>query len=826
MGRGAARAVTAVPRRRGSGGGRSARLRRWLERKPAVAAALIYACLALLFVSPALPPGRTLSSSDLLWFTTPYTASRPADLTRPSSEETYDEPLFLQPWLRYTRSHGLNTPLWNPYQMGGMPLLGTANGTPYSPLYLPVYVLPFWRGLAFDAALRIFVAALGMFLLARALGARFTGSLLSGIVYAFGLFMVIWLPWPQTAVWAWIPWMLLLTDRLVRRPEPLAVAGLGAVVGAEFIAGHPESMLHAFVATGLFFILRLAVLSGRDGFEPRVLLPRVGAVAAGVLLGAAVGAIWLIPFDELLRNSNDTALRGKLPAKLGLSAIGNVFTPAFWGRGTGSVTGTTLTVNRYIYTGALPLILAGTALFLGRTRQRVAIAIVGGLCLLTALGLPGLFQVVRLLPGFKQADNRRLVLYFLLAVAILAAFGIDELMQRQRASARRMLGPPLVGFGLLAVSFLWVFVVHPSPRSFGANLLVDWGLRGPPGSELIGIVVFTGSAAVLVWARLRAKVPAQTFAALALMLATVDLFRAGMGLNPAVPIAHASQPATGAIRYLQTRSPNRFVGLGSGPTPSLGAYTFPYALGLRYDIYDARGYDTPMIGRFQRYWSRMIFPSYYLFTTAPTLTPQGLRALDLLSVTDIVEAKPTSFPLVQPGLTLAYKAPDAQIYSNSGALPRAFLVGAQSVAPSANAALGAVSSPQFDPHRLAVTERKLPGLLPASRAPAGLSGTASLTSYTPDKAVVQTDARRASLLVLTDVAYPGWKATVDGKAAPVEHADYVLRGVTVPAGSHVVEFRYDPSSWKLARTLSLGGGIAILLTAVGGLVLHFRRRRA
>ena len=52
------------------------------------------------------------------------------------------------------------------------------------------------------------------------------------------------------------------------------------------------------------------------------------------------------------------------------------------------------------------------------------------------------------------------------------------------------------------------------------------------------------------------------------------------------------------------------------------------------------------------------------------------------------------------------------------------------------------------------------------------------------------DAR--SLLVLTDVHYPGWKATVDGEPAQIERVDYLLRGVRVPAGSHRVEFSYEP----------------------------------
>src|SRR4051794_19476772 len=255
------------------GSARQGRLVRWASDRPVVVAAIVYAILALGFVSPALFTGRTLSSSDLLWFTTPYATSKPADLKRPSNPELYDEALILQPWLQYTRAHGLHTPLWNPYQMGGVPLLGNSGGTPYGLFYLPLYLLPFWTGLALAAALKLFVAGFGAFLLGRALGMRFGGALLSGLVYAYGLFMIAWLAWPQTSVWALVPWILLLTDRIVRRPSPLAAAGLGAVVGAQFLAGHPESSFQLAVVTVLFFALRMHMVHRGRALARGLLLP-------------------------------------------------------------------------------------------------------------------------------------------------------------------------------------------------------------------------------------------------------------------------------------------------------------------------------------------------------------------------------------------------------------------------------------------------------------------------------------------------------------------------------------------------------------------------
>ena len=82
-------------------------------------------------------------------------------------------------------------PLWNPHVMGGRPFLANAQSAVFSPFTVPVYVLGLWKALAVMAALKLFVAAFGTYLLGRALGMRFGGALLAGVVFAFGTFFVV-----------------------------------------------------------------------------------------------------------------------------------------------------------------------------------------------------------------------------------------------------------------------------------------------------------------------------------------------------------------------------------------------------------------------------------------------------------------------------------------------------------------------------------------------------------------------------------------------------------------------------------------------------------
>jgi hypothetical protein len=242
---------------------------RWTIRRPAVSAALIYGLLSLLIFVPALAPGRTLSASDYLWTATPWDASRPAGVPLlGSNREQFDAVTKFQPFTQYTRSVLPTIPLWNPYIMGGRPFLASTESQIFSPFSVPAYVLPFWKSLAIIAALKLFVAALGAFLLARLIGMRFGGALLTGLVFGFSLWSVTWVSWDTMSIWALLPWLCLLSERCVRRPGPLPFVGLAAVVGLQFLGGHPSSSFQV-VSWSRCSGLRACCWRGRSGLGRR-----------------------------------------------------------------------------------------------------------------------------------------------------------------------------------------------------------------------------------------------------------------------------------------------------------------------------------------------------------------------------------------------------------------------------------------------------------------------------------------------------------------------------------------------------------------------------
>ena len=816
-----------------------------LRRRPVLAAALIYAALSLLMVGPGLLPGKTLSNSDMFWFQPPWSGVKPAELEMPTNTELGDAPGQLQPFLKYAASRVPDVALWNPHIVGGRPFLANAQSAIFSIYSVPAYVLPFWTALPWIAVMKLFVASFGMFLLGRALGMRFGGALTAGLVYAFSLWMVTWISYPHMSVWTLIPWLLLMTERLVRRPDLLSGAGLAAVIGVQLLAGHPESSFHALLATAAFLVLRLVGARRADRQAPtlRTLLAFCGAGAAGLALAALV----VIPFGELLWNSADVRDRmgdavDKQPVYRDF-ALG-LFLPDYWGRATGTPI-KLFVLDRAFYVGALPLMLAAIALIRRPSLERVSVALFGALWLAVLFGIPPFLQIVTRLPIFSSGHNSRLSALFVLALSLLAGWGLDELTSERWTRRSRRLALAAAGVLLLIPPLFVLGAGRTTLSVFGDALEVAWGFATPPGVELnwtggrtcappcapagdvirlaalLGWLVVAGAGFALIALRVSGRLAVAPFVALAALLVAIDLFHAGMGYNPAIDREYAGQPATEAIRQLERRQPARFVSME--PIPQT---VIPFKFGL----YEARGYDLPIMRRFDRLWRSQISPESAsvakgLLDTPLALrevTPSALRTLRLLGVTDLMQ-KTADKPLQVEGVRKTYEGPDARLYRVDGALPRAWVVGTQRVVGSEGDALEAVTSPEFDARGVAVTEDRVDGLAQESSGAAGPAGAADIVHYGPERVTIRARSERPGLLVLSDNYYPGWKAKVDGEAVDVERVDYLFRGVPVPAGTSTVEFVYEPLSWRVGWIVSLLALIGIAAAAVIGVG---RRRRS
>ena len=143
--------------------------------------------------------------------------------------------------------------------------------------------------------------------------------------------------------------------------------------------------------------------------------------------------------------------------------------------------------------------------------------------------------------------------------------------------------------------------------------------------------------------------------------------------------------------------------------------------------------------------------------------------------------------------------------------PRVSLVRQYAVEPDAERAWTRVARGESDWSRQVLLDRE-----PSPR-PGPASGrylVARIAEDDPERVSADVNTDAAGSLVLTDLAYPGWKASVDGKAAALLTADGLFRAVAVPPGAHRVVFRYRPISFYAGAALSSVAALAALLSGL------------
>jgi len=242
-------------------------------------------------------------------------------------------------------------------------------------------------------------------------------------------------------------------------------------------------------------------------------------------------------------------------------------------------------------------------------------------------------------------------------------------------------------------------------------------------------------------------------------------------------------------------------------------------------IFDSRPGDEANSFRANRYWARLALGQQQRISQVEIENVSQAATLALWRATLYDSHTGISTPLSRAMLsgfwTTVYDHAQVQILHNARALPRAWLV-AETESVDGEAALRRIqglSSPEFDPLRTALVEaqpQELPVLPGGALAP---DSQARIVAYASNRLLIETNASTPTLLVVSEIFYPGWEATVDSQPARILLTDYLLRGVALPAGQHRIEMRYRAPA---ARTGALISALTLLLLC--GVALYARSR--
>lgn len=156
--------------------------------------------------------------------------------------------------------------------------------------------------------------------------------------------------------------------------------------------------------------------------------------------------------------------------------------------------------------------------------------------------------------------------------------------------------------------------------------------------------------------------------------------------------------------------------------------------------------------------------------------------------------------------------PDQAPIRNPFAYGNAWFVDKVNVVANADGEIEALNT--IDPQETAVVDKRfakdLEGFIPEKDTTA----TIVLEKYRPNRLTYKTKASSEQLAVFSEIYYPGWKVTIDGKEATHFRADWILRAMLIPAGEHTVVFDFYPENYVIAANISSYSSFLILLLLI------------
>lgn len=764
--------------------------------------------------------------------------------------------------------HSGEVPLWNTESGFGAPLLADPQALAFSILHLPMAISPTIGTYNLVLVLELVVLAVGAYALGRVLGLTRLPSAFLAITLACCPFEQWYLELLGNG-YCLIPFLLaafLHTARTLSLGSALLAGVASAVL---ILSAHPELSFCSITVAGL-----LLLAGGPKSKFGRSFLLLCAAGAAAFCLAAPM----LMPFIEFLVNSDSYKFGNRAPAFYPWQTLAfNLIQPGYGGASP---------YFGALATLALPLSLVTVFDGIVRSRktssetmqdgepQRANSMFLKSTIVLTSLTVLTWAVSAKVYPlGMlltKRPFSYLVVTYFfpvlLVLVATLAAIGFERMLSfaSRRAEQREI---PVARYQhmryewlvvLVSLLAIWFFPLvtdwaHISLNVANFDMTLegmridtrDWIRNGVIATSIV--CVFMGMT-VANLSRKRA-----TLAACLLLVC---------GFCSEFAIARASLPKRPAFSYPQTETIKEVQSLPDRRLVFTGDHTLRPNTNLVYSIRDIRCHNP-------------IFPKYFL----PYLEKAGAKLdefnqvisnrpsamLDAASVAYVVT---TDAPLEDVESTdssnqrfklLTKTSENMFIYENRHAMPDAYIVRETVSASSDEEALSMVASPQFDPSKKAIIQVRAEDAQeykserqkafagdysgPARETnergggsnvrDAKAGGVGSRVSDVTDIAIVsnressivtvETESATPGHLVVTDVWYPGWVATIDGAPATIARANYSFRAVALPPGKHVVEFNYRPRVFYAGCGLFLAASIFIGIYFAGFFGIKVRR---
>ncbi len=748
----------------------------------------------------------------------------------PQAQDTQQWRYTAQPMMDYNETHK-DKALWNPNVFSGMPgyLIHLPAKFPFIDTIRDIlgHIIS-WR------VLMMIAGGIGVYLLLIMLGFEPIIAFTGGIAFALSSHFLGLLDIGHNTKFRaamFVPWIFLTLEYMRRHRSVLSLGLLMVMLIGQLRENHPQVVYYTWMMIGVFWVLHL-IWSIRDkNLKPFLIF-------SGMLLFAAIVSISAVMNPYLsTREYSDYSIRGKE----GLSTdyaqswsfhpaeMLSFFIPKFFGGVSPYYWGWMPSTQTSLYMGTIILILAIIAIVTRRDRLTWILISVSAMSLMVSFGRHfGLLSRLMLdyLPYFNKFRVPAMILILLeFCIVVLAAKGLKIILEMREKDSKRfrknILRALIATAGLMIIFFLmkgsfakmnlasayelsrYSADQLKSIRQTRLDMLMSSGL-----TSFLFAIAFLGAT----WIMLGKKLGKYSYLWLIAILVVLDLLIANAEFlqkkskdNPNGLITKEKTVAklekTAADEFL-LNDPEvfRIYPLGAGFSDnrwtayhqSIGGY-HPSKLSRYRDVIE-QSLNVEIHSGIPINWNivNMLNTKYLLFNNRLPLD----------------------------NLEYAYydQADKMMVYKNKDYLPRAWFADSLEVISTPDQIIRRLNDPTWDPAHIAIVESTIQGMQKPD------SASVVLTDYQLQSMTMQVKTEKPAFLVISEIYYPaGWKAWIDGQPVEIHPADYILRGIEVPAGEHTIEMKFDPDVYHISKTISLIG----LLLATGitllGIFLFYRK---
>ena len=724
-------------------------------------------------------------------------------------------------------------PQWQPWVFSGMP---TAEAFSYlSKLYFPEYIFKLF---SFSGAiiqlLHLVFAGLGCMFLLKQFRCSSVASFMGSVAFMITPYMITMIVYghgSQLMTAAYIPWAVWLSVRLWISPSLINSGFLALVLGFQLQRAHAQVAYYTWLLIGFYFLIMLIDQMKKEK-DSKLIIRKLSFILLACLLGIGIASLIYLPAIEYapfsVRGGSSTGgsdynyatgwsfhpvemLTFLIPSAFGFGG------QAYWGY---------MPFTDYPnYMGVIifSLALIGIVYKKGVVKWYLLSATLIALLISFGRHFSPIYDLFfNFFPYFNKFRVPHMILILVqFNIAILAAFGLDKIIELKKGSMPKWFYPSIAPFGLI---FLIMIFASSSLEGLVKGYFSMPSVRDPSQIQMINalrwdlwlsdawlMLLFMGSFFTLIWAWCNSKIAKNTFTIIIIILAMLDVIIVNQKIiKPDRMSGRGSQLISKRFVKEYYRS-DEIVNYLSQDKDKFRIYPTGQLFGdsrfAAFGLESIGGYHPAKLKVYNDFLQNTqnagVFPVLRMLNAKYLIIPDAQQ----IGHPKLTLAKRGSLRLSRGELPTA-------IYELNDFLPRAWFV--KSIEKVNQSDIWQrITDPTFNPKEKAYTFES---------ADVSISeiGTIKSIEQSIHQTTIKTESSEAQFLVLSEIFYPiRWKAFIDNEPIKTFQVNGLIRGVLVPKGSQTIHFIYDKSSFKLG----LGISIFSLFLSLGLIGFGYYRQR-